>query len=249
MSTTVWSDGTVRRLPGPWTPAVHALLHHFEKVGFDGAPRALGIDDEGREVLAFVPGEVPGVDGAPAGDEAVFAVGRLVRAMHDAQEGFAPPEDAQWQVLPGAIPGDEVICHNDVLGHNFVVRDGLPAALIDWELAAPGRRLTDVAAAAVWWTPLRSDEATRRYGLPTDRRIERLRLLADGYGLEPAQRHLLLDVVVRMLRGWHKAYRVLGGVERREPWAERWDGGRGEFILAGLAWVEENRRELERWLA
>jgi hypothetical protein len=169
--------------------------------------------------------------------------------MHDAQEGFAPPEDAQWQVLPGAIPGDEVICHNDVLGHNFVVRDGLPVALIDWELAAPGRRLTDVAAAAVWWTPLRPDDAARRYGLPTDRRVERLRLLADGYGLDTRERYELLDVVLLMLRGWHEAYRVLGAVERREPWAERWDGGRGELILAGLAWVEENRRELDRWLA
>ena len=30
---------TVRRPTGPWSPAVHALLRHFERVGFEGAPR------------------------------------------------------------------------------------------------------------------------------------------------------------------------------------------------------------------
>lgn len=42
---------------GPQSPAVHALLPHFEAVGFDGAPRFLGIDDEEREILSYVAGE------------------------------------------------------------------------------------------------------------------------------------------------------------------------------------------------
>lgn len=244
----ICDDGTVRRPTAPWTPAVHALLRHFEAAGFEGAPRARGTDSEGREVLTYIEGDVPGVDGAPPDDDVVFAVGKLVRAMHDAQEGFMPPADATWQVLPGAVPGAEVICHNDVLGHNFIVRDGRPVALIDWELAAPGPRLTDVAAAAAWWTPLRPDEAAHRYGLPTNRRVERLRLLADGYGLEQAERERLLDAVVRLLTGWHEAFRVLGGVERREPWAQRWDDGQGERIVVGVTWIEEHRDELDRWL-
>lgn len=248
MSVTLCEDGTVRRPAGPWTPAVHALLRHFEDTGFGGAPRALGVDAEGREVLTYIEGAVPGVVGAPPGDDVVFAVGELVRAMHDAQEGFTPPADATWQVLPGAVPGDQVICHNDVLGHNVVLRHGRPVAFIDWELAAPGPRLTDVAAAAMWWAPLRSDEAARRYGLPTDRRIERLRLLADGYGLEADERSLI-DAVLRLLGAWHEAYRVLGGVERRQPWAHRWDEGRGDYILAGAAWIADHREELDRWSA
>src|SRR5437879_2964164 len=36
---------TMRRPVGPWTPAVHALLNHLHAVGFDGAPRVLGLDD------------------------------------------------------------------------------------------------------------------------------------------------------------------------------------------------------------
>ena len=50
---------TVRRSAGFWTPAVHALLGHLHGVGFDGAPRPLGVDGGGREVLSFIAGESP----------------------------------------------------------------------------------------------------------------------------------------------------------------------------------------------
>jgi hypothetical protein len=45
---------TVRRPTGPHTPFVHSLLRHLEEVGFDGAPRVLGIDEQGREILTFI---------------------------------------------------------------------------------------------------------------------------------------------------------------------------------------------------
>jgi hypothetical protein len=41
---------------------VQALLSHLHAVGFDGAPRPLGIDERGREVLSFIPGTVPWPD-------------------------------------------------------------------------------------------------------------------------------------------------------------------------------------------
>ena len=47
-------EDTVRRATGPWSPAVHGLLRHLERRGFDGAPRFLGLDDRGREVLTFI---------------------------------------------------------------------------------------------------------------------------------------------------------------------------------------------------
>jgi hypothetical protein len=48
---------TVRRRSGRWTPAVHALLRHLESVGFDAAPRVLGVDGQGREVLSYIEGQ------------------------------------------------------------------------------------------------------------------------------------------------------------------------------------------------
>ena len=50
---------TVRRPPRPSTLAVRALLLHLEAAGFDGAPRYLGTDEQGREVLTFVDGRRP----------------------------------------------------------------------------------------------------------------------------------------------------------------------------------------------
>lgn len=50
--------GTVRRRAGPWTPAVHALLRFLEREGFD-APRVIGMDERGREILEYIEGEAP----------------------------------------------------------------------------------------------------------------------------------------------------------------------------------------------
>src|SRR3954462_6634743 len=47
---------TVRRPQRPSSPATHALLRHLAEVGFDGPPRFLGVDEESREVLSYVPG-------------------------------------------------------------------------------------------------------------------------------------------------------------------------------------------------
>jgi hypothetical protein len=76
---------TVRRPAGRGTPAVSALLRHYEAAGFAGAARALGIDEKG-EVLSFLEGE-PAFAPDPAGDAVVEALGRLLPAAHDAQAG------------------------------------------------------------------------------------------------------------------------------------------------------------------
>ena len=49
-------DGVVHKRASPWTPTVHAVLRHLEEAGVDGVPRALGFDDQGREMLTYLPG-------------------------------------------------------------------------------------------------------------------------------------------------------------------------------------------------
>lgn len=230
-------DGTVRKPAGPWTPAVHALLRHFELVGFDGAPRALGVHDD-WEVLSYLEGE-PSTDPS---DEIVAAIGALVRRMHDAQEGFVAPPGAQWQALPTAVAGAEVVCHNDLLGSNTIFLGAVPRGFVDWELAAPGPRGVDLAAPASFWVPLRPDDDVARHGLPTDRRRERLALLLDGYGYD--ERDTFLDLVAAVWQSWSDAYRVWGGLERRERWAPTYDDGRCERIDANVRWLAENRNWL-----
>jgi Phosphotransferase enzyme family len=138
---------TVRRPAGPWTPAVHALLGYMHAAGFDGAPRPLGLDEQGREVLAFIPGTTAWPDnfGLLDPDDRLRRVARLIRDFHDAVTGFCPPPDARWQVLIPA-EGTGIIAHHDLAPWNLVI-SRRRWAFIDWDTAAPGSVLWDVAYA------------------------------------------------------------------------------------------------------
>jgi hypothetical protein len=71
---------------------VHALLAYLRSAGFRGAPEPLGLDDQGREAIRFVPGTVPWPARfellGPATQLAKAA--RLIRDFHDAVTGFVP---------------------------------------------------------------------------------------------------------------------------------------------------------------
>jgi hypothetical protein len=223
---------TVRRPPEP--PGVVALLKWYEHVGFDGAPRYLGGDEQGREMLTFVEGE-PAFAPVPSGDEVVSAIGRLLRRAHDAQAGFVAPEDAGWDTHVAGVDRGEVICHLDLFWTNVIFRDGLPVALIDWELAAPSSRVLEVALAATYWAGIRTDEQLESWGIPLERRGERLRILCDSYGLDGWQRSLLLDELVAQRRG-----RLARG---------DWRVANRQTVLDNLRWLEEHRDELDTVLA
>ena len=150
---------TVRRPQGEWSPAVHALLLHFERVGFDGAPRFLGIDEQDREILSFVEGD-PGLAPLSAGDDALVALGRLLRRMHEAVADFEPPPDAAW-FTGGEGP---LICHRDLFPPNVILRGGRPVAFVDWDFAGPAEPLDDVFSAASHWVPLIVE--AEKWGLP-----------------------------------------------------------------------------------
>ena len=50
---------TVHRPQGPQSAFAHRLLGRLAERGFAGAPQFLGVDDRGREILSFLPGDVP----------------------------------------------------------------------------------------------------------------------------------------------------------------------------------------------
>lgn len=109
---------TVRRPGSEASATVRDLLQHLEAVGFDGAPRSLGVDEQGRDVLEFLPGHVPAKI-RPLADEQVRAGARLLRRFHDATRG-------------AQLVGDhEVVCHGDAGPNNAVFRDGLPVAFTE----------------------------------------------------------------------------------------------------------------------
>ncbi|MBW6435629.1 phosphotransferase [Actinoplanes hulinensis] len=176
----------VHKRAAPWTPTVHAVLRHLEAAGFDGAPRALGVDGEGREMLTYLPGEVigdrvPWPDWAFA-DETLTQVGQWLRRLHDLTEDFRPPEGATWfagaEMRPGMVVG-----HQDAAPYNAVMDGDRLAGFFDWDTAGPSSREFDLAFTALSWVPLYSPGAAHHLGFhhPEDR-SRRLHLLLDAYG-------------------------------------------------------------------
>ncbi len=194
-------DGTVRRATGPWTPAVHALLHHLASHGFRGAPRVLGIDAHGREVLTHLRG-LTVADARPWPDwthseQALHEVGRWLRRYHDAVAGFVPADDAAWRE-GGRWQTGLVIGHNDAAPYNAVWDEGL-VGFVDWDMAGPVTRESDVAWVAFAWVPLHARAVVEAEGF-TDfaGRRGRLETFLGAYGWDGSVDEVLAHLTERL---------------------------------------------------
>ena len=227
---------TVRRPWRPTSPATGALLEHLERVGFEGAPRWLGRDEEGRETLSYVAGEAALEPYSPSvlRDEALVAVAALLRRFHDAVASFDPSPHVWPQSVPAAFR-DGTISHNDPNLDNVIFDGENPVALIDFDLASPGSATWDVACAARLWAPLRDP-----HDVPepvAGRSLERLRLFLDAYGLAASERARVVDAMVHA-HDW--CYRIVRGAVQNghEPFQRMWrEGG------------EPRAGRTRRWLA
>lgn len=191
-------DATVRRPTGPHTPAVHALLGHLAGEGYAGAPRAHGVDAQGREILDFVPGDVVHhpLPRHVHSDAGLTATARLISGLHDATRAFTPPAGAVW-MFPAREPA-EIICHGDLAPYNCVYRDGVPVAFIDFDTAHPGPRVWDLAYAAYRFVPL-TDPDGPEGSAGTPEQARRLRVFADAYGMTGTDRDVLVRTAIARL--------------------------------------------------
>ncbi|MFD9631834.1 phosphotransferase [Streptomyces violascens] len=194
----VFRHGALVERPAPRTArALHAHLLALKAQGFDAAPRPVRLTADGREQLTFIPGDValpPFPRWAMTGT-ALRSVGSLLRRLHDASAAIAVDACAEWPRSLADPAGGTMLCHNDVCPENVVFRDGRAAALIDFDLAAPGRAVWDVAMTARYWIPMldpTSAVVLHPAGLDAP---ARLRILADGYGLSPQERAELPGVI------------------------------------------------------
>jgi Phosphotransferase enzyme family len=233
---------TVRRPAGAWTPAVHALLHHLHAVGFHGAPRPLGIDEHGREVLTFVHGAVAWPDHFHLlhPDDRLRHVARLIREFHDAVTEFTPPPDAQWQILIPA-DGDDIIAHHDLAPWNLIIND-TQWAFIDWDVAGPGTRLWDLAYAIHGFVPLTANPAYQR-----EDASHRLRVIADTYGLTEQQRLEIIPLLARRTEAKH-TFLAAQAAHGTQPWARLWREGHGDAWRADTDYIAQREHQLHQAL-
>ncbi|WP_253766263.1 phosphotransferase [Goodfellowiella coeruleoviolacea] len=225
---------TVRRVPSARADFVHELLRLLEQRGWPGAPRLLGVDERGREVLTFLAGWVPWRAAHRArirSAGALVRVAELLREFHDLTEGTA-------------LAGDrEVVCHNDLSPKNTVYRElpqgPLPVAFIDWDLAAPGERVQDVAH--LCWQYLDLGPSWVDAGQAG----RRLRLLCDAYRLDERA-----DVVDTVLWWQDRCWR---GIESAADAGETAmirlrDSGTCARIRGAYHWVRQHRSTLRAHL-
>ena len=231
---------TVRRPLRPFSLTVQAYLAHLRDAGFTGAPLPLGIDEQGREMLSFVPGDVPRNPLAQetAGDDVLVALARLIRALHEASAGWAPPPDAVWGGTPASAgrtaKQTELVTHCDYYPGNVVFRDGLPAALIDFDLARPTTRLYDLANALWYWAPLRDprDRAPAFADADIPRRVA---VFADAYGMTARHRAELAPFAVDMARRYHDDSRA--SAELDPVFRKLWEDGAKDALPRAEAWL------------
>lgn len=187
---------------------VHALLRHLERTGFAAAPRFCGVDERGWEMLTYIEGVVPhNASERRWTDDQLRRVAALLRTFHDATAGteLAGPH--------------EVVCHNDFAPWNVVLVNEIPAAMIDFDEAAPGSRIRDVSYAVWCWLNL-GDER-----FAAEEQGRRIRLFCDEYGL--TDRDNLIAEFFERQREIHAKHAAKGhqdrvaGVAAERVWCER----------------------------
>ncbi|MER5936054.1 phosphotransferase [Streptomyces sp. NPDC001928] len=222
---------TVRRTPSERSGYVRELLALFESRGWEGAPRYIGTDERGREVFGYLEGRAavtPRERAAACTDAALVRVAQLVRAVHDMTHGTPSAGDR------------DVVCHNDLAPKNTVYAvegaDWWPTAFVDWDLAAPGERVHDLAH--VCWQYL--DLGPGVTDVPEAAR--RIALVREAYG-PCAGGEEIVDVILwwqdRCLRG------IEAGAARGEPaMVGLRERGAAAEVRDAYAWTAEHRRAL-----
>ncbi len=233
---------TIRRPVREWTAAVHALLEHPGAAGFGKAPRVLGIEGD-EEVLSLLRGEPAFKPWPPVlrDSRGPAALARWLRDYHQAIRDFRPSAGARWHLSEQDWQPGMVIRHGDLGPWNSIWDDDSLTGFIDWDFAAPGQAMDDVAQLAWYAVPLRPLDPERApwlTGLPVQR--ARLQAICTAY---PAQPDAVLDALAGLQA--READRIRReGTRGVEPWAGFLARGDATEMDEEAAWLRKNRAAL-----
>ncbi len=244
VSSAVKVGDTVRRQAGPWTPTIHALLQFLNEHDFAYAPTPLGMDEQGREIISYLPGVAASRPWPHVllTDEGIKQAAKMLRSYHDIVQNFTPSTDAEWRIGKVPLLPGQIIRHGDLGPWNTLWRQDTLTGLIDWDFAEPGERITDLAQLAYYFIPLRGDDGWKQAGF-TERPDfgQRLRLLCTHYG------SFTPDEVLSELSSWLdeelRRMHDLGG-QNIEPWASFVKRGDITELTQDKEWIHTLRAAL-----
>jgi hypothetical protein len=162
------------------------------------------VDARRRAILSFIDGFAPPHNGFRLSEAGLRAGARLVRRVHDLTAGTE------------FSAGSEVACHPNLSQPNFIFREMIPVAIIDWDGTRPGTRLANFAD--FLWAFVHP--AMYGDGEPAARM---LRVAADAYGLHDSA---LVDAMLVTVRDFQAVVAP--------------DRGAMDWGLAELAHLERN---------
>lgn len=193
----------VHRPSGFWTPKIHQLLHHLRNNRFFSAPKPLGFDEQGREILSFIEGEVSNypLTVKASSIKALMSAGKMLKHYHDASQSIFSDktlcDENGWQ-LSCPYP-KEVVCHGDFAPYNVVLDDVEAVGMIDFDTAHPGSRLWDIAYALYRWAPFTHPDNKNGFG-SIDDQIKRARIFCEAYGLPKKEREKIPAIMLDRLQ-------------------------------------------------
>jgi len=236
---------TVRRPVGPNSRSISALLDFLRNQGFDGAPERRGVDDQGREVLTFIPGRValPPFPAWSTSEQALESVARLLRRYHDATITFDRTAATWSTAFTDPTDVAEVICHNDVCPENVVFAGRRAVALLDFDFAAPGRRIWDIARTLRMWAPLSAPSHRVNYSPALDA-LTRTTMFCRAYGISPEEASMFVATVDECITVGTRFVRDRVAANEA-AFVDMWNSGGGEErAIADRAWLKANEQSL-----
>lgn len=240
----------VLRPSSPYSRSIFAFLRALRTAGFEGVPRPVGIDPDGRERFEFMEGDTPTVPypSWALTDEALTSVAELMARFHRASAAFdLGGPGLTWNEEIADARGGPIVCHNDICLENVVFRDGLAVGLLDFDFCAPGRPVYDLTQFARMCVPIDDDESAALLGWDRPNRPGRLRLVCDSYGVDLSGRNELLEILDDAMAhsgefvkrhadagepGFVLMWEWMGGQERWDRRRRWWAADRPAFIRA-----------------